>query len=86
MSVRPRTLRRQPLATRRLLVRLKREFGEDVEAITFGCSDEELASLCEDKYAAGDTARIVEYDSTVGDTGNWVPVTDVANIGGDRCS
>jgi hypothetical protein len=45
----------------------------------------EFASLCEGKYAAGDTARIVEYDSTIGDTGNWVPVTEPADIGGDRC-
>ncbi len=46
----------------------------------------EFASLCEGKYAAGDTARIVEFDSTIGDTGNWKPVTDPSNIGGDRCS
>lgn len=45
----------------------------------------EFASICEGKYAAGDTARIVEFDSSVGDTGNWVPVTDPSNIGGDRC-
>ena len=43
------------------------------------------ASICEGKYAAGDTARIVEYDSSLGDTGNWVPVTDPTNVGGDKC-
>jgi GT2 family glycosyltransferase/glycosyltransferase involved in cell wall biosynthesis len=44
--VRPRSQRRQPLATYRLLARLKREFGADVEAVSFGCSDEELETLC----------------------------------------
>ena len=45
----------------------------------------EYASICEGKYAAGDAARIAEYDPTVGDTGNWVPVTEVEDLGGDRC-
>jgi glycosyltransferase involved in cell wall biosynthesis len=44
--VRPRSPRRQPLATHRLLARLKREFGEEVEVISFGCSGEELDWLC----------------------------------------
>jgi hypothetical protein len=46
----------------------------------------QFASLCEGKYAAGDTARIVEFDSSIGDTGNWRSVTEPSNVGGDRCS
>jgi GT2 family glycosyltransferase len=44
--VRPRSPRRQPLATHRLLARLKREFGDDVEVVSFGCSGEQLEWLC----------------------------------------
>jgi hypothetical protein len=46
----------------------------------------EFASICEGKYAASNTARIVEFDPTLGDTGNWQPVTDPTDIGGDRCA
>jgi len=40
--VRPRTVRRQPSATLRLLERLQRELGDAVRTITFGCSPEDL--------------------------------------------
>ena len=40
--VRPRA-RHQPVGTLMLLDRLKRDLGKRVEAITFGCTDEELA-------------------------------------------
>jgi GT2 family glycosyltransferase/glycosyltransferase involved in cell wall biosynthesis len=41
--VRPRTPRRQPATTIRVLARLAVEFGEHVRITTFGCSDDEVA-------------------------------------------
>ncbi len=43
--VRPRSPRRRPVATRRLLERLVAEGGGRVQAVAFGCSDEELQAL-----------------------------------------
>ena len=45
--VRPRTPRRQPQATVRVLERLARSFGAGVEVITFGCSQAALEQLTE---------------------------------------
>lgn len=46
--VRRRTPRRQPQGTVDLLERLRREFGEQVETITFGCEDADLRKLTDD--------------------------------------
>lgn len=43
--VRPRTPRRQPMATLRLLQRVQSEFGGDVDVEVFGCTDEDLAVI-----------------------------------------
>jgi hypothetical protein len=43
--VRPRTPRRRPAATVRLLAALSAELGDRVEVVTFGCAAEELAAL-----------------------------------------
>ena len=43
--LRPRTPRRQPLSTLRILGRLQERFGDGIEIATFGCTDEELVRL-----------------------------------------
>jgi GT2 family glycosyltransferase len=43
--VRPRTPRRQPLTTLRLIERAAAELDGDIRAVTFGCTDEELEAL-----------------------------------------
>ena len=43
--VRPRTPRRQPAGTVAILERLRREHGERVQTITFGCELDELADI-----------------------------------------
>jgi GT2 family glycosyltransferase/glycosyltransferase involved in cell wall biosynthesis len=43
--VRPRTWRRQPLTTLRMLERLQDSFGDDVQCVSFGCDDESLKRL-----------------------------------------
>lgn len=43
--VRPRTARRQPMGTLRLLDRLKQEFGERVQVFSFGCPPADLTAL-----------------------------------------
>lgn len=43
--VRPRTPRRQPTATCAVLEALHRRLGDEVEIVTFGCSEAELARL-----------------------------------------
>jgi glycosyltransferase involved in cell wall biosynthesis len=43
--VRPRTVRRQPLATVQLLQRVARELGDEVEIVVFGCDDKELVRM-----------------------------------------
>ena len=46
--VRPRTPRRQPTATCAVLEALRRRLGDEVETVTFGCTEAELARLTED--------------------------------------
>jgi ABC-type branched-subunit amino acid transport system substrate-binding protein len=45
-----------------------------------------IASLCEGKYAAADGRRLVEYDGSIGETGNWSPMTEVRDVSGGKCS
>ncbi len=40
----------------------------------------DYSSIHTGKYAADDNWRLQKYDSTVGDTGNWVPITPLQNI------
>lgn len=44
------------------------------------------ASLCEGKYAAADDARLVEFDPTIGETGDWKPLGEVIDASGGRCT
>ena len=44
--LRPRTPRRQPLSTLRVLARLKEQLGDRVQVETFGCTREELVRIC----------------------------------------
>jgi hypothetical protein len=44
--IRPRTPRRRPALTAQLLVALRETLGPALEVVTFGCTDEELATLC----------------------------------------
>jgi hypothetical protein len=46
----------------------------------------DIASLCEGKYYADDAARIVEYDPTIGETGDWAPVTEVIDASAGACA
>jgi GT2 family glycosyltransferase/glycosyltransferase involved in cell wall biosynthesis len=43
--IRPRTPRRQPAATIGVLEALRRDLGEEVEVVTFGCDENEIAGL-----------------------------------------
>ncbi len=45
----------------------------------------DIASLCKGKYAADDAFRIVKFDPTIGEKGDWAPVTDVADASGGKC-
>lgn len=45
-----------------------------------------IASLCAGKYAADDSSRLVEFDSTIGESGNWAPLTEVVDASGGRCT
>ena len=38
------------------------------------------SSIHEGKYSAEDNWRLQKFDSSVGDSGNWVPVTPLQNI------
>ncbi|MBM3668074.1 MAG: glycosyltransferase, partial [Actinobacteria bacterium] len=53
--IRPRTPRRQPLATLRLLERAREELAGEVEAVSFGCAEDELSAL------AGGPPRGIEH-------------------------
>lgn len=44
------------------------------------------ASLCEGKYAAADDARLVEFDPTIGETGDWKPLGEIIDASGGRCT
>jgi hypothetical protein len=40
---------------------------------------QEFSSLTEGKYDAEDGFRLVEYDPTIGDDGDWAAVTEIEN-------
>ncbi|MGH3691969.1 MAG: ABC transporter substrate-binding protein, partial [Microbacterium sp.] len=44
------------------------------------------ASLCEGKYGADDEGRLVEYDPTIGENGDWSEVTEVQDVSGGECT
>jgi hypothetical protein len=46
----------------------------------------DIASLCEGKYTADDQARIVSFDSSIGENGDWAPVTDIIDASGGECT
>jgi hypothetical protein len=46
----------------------------------------DVASLCEGKYTANDQARIVEFDSSEGENGDFVGVTELADASGGICT
>jgi glycosyltransferase involved in cell wall biosynthesis len=71
--VRPRTPRRRPLATVRLLEALRAELGAEVEIVTFGCDDAELLALT----ATGDAAWEHLGLTTRGETADLLRRSDV---------
>ncbi len=44
------------------------------------------ASLCEGKYAAADDARLVEFDPSIGESGDWKPLGEIIDASGGRCT
>jgi ABC-type branched-subunit amino acid transport system substrate-binding protein len=56
------------------------EFG----AIDLASTD--IASLCTGKYAADDAFALVKFDSSIGLSGDWAPVTEVEDASGGKCS
>ena len=46
----------------------------------------DIASLCKGKYEADDAFRLVKFDSTIGESGDWKPVTTVEDASGGKCS
>jgi hypothetical protein len=46
----------------------------------------DIASLCKGKYAADDAFALVKFDSSLGETGDWAPVTEVEDASGGTCS
>lgn len=44
------------------------------------------ASLCTGKYGADDEGRLVEYDPSIGDNGDWKPVTEIQDVSGGQCT
>lgn len=45
----------------------------------------DIASICQGKYAADDAAQLVQYDSSVGEAGDWVTQGDVIDAD-DTCA
>ena len=45
----------------------------------------DIASLCKGKYDADDAFRLVEFDPTIGQTGDWKPLTPVQDASGGTC-
>ena len=45
----------------------------------------DIASLCKGKYDADDAFRLVEFDPTSGQTGDWKPLTPVQDASGGTC-
>jgi hypothetical protein len=46
----------------------------------------DIASLCKGKYAADDASRLVKYDSSLGSSGDWDPITDLEDASGGKCT
>ncbi|MGQ0823434.1 MAG: hypothetical protein ACT4OX_00135 [Actinomycetota bacterium] len=46
----------------------------------------DIASLCEGKYTANDAARLVEFDETIGEKGDWSGITEMIDSSGGRCA
>lgn len=47
---------------------------------------DKFASICKGKYAAEDTFRLVAYDSSIGKSGDWKPLTPVKDASGGKCA
>ena len=45
-----------------------------------------IASLCSGKYAAEDAFRLVEFDSSIGESGDWSGLTEVEDASGGACA
>jgi hypothetical protein len=46
----------------------------------------DIASLCTGKYAADDAARLVKFDSSIGNNGDWKPLTKIKDASGGKCA
>jgi len=44
-----------------------------------------IASLCEGKYTANDEYGLVEFDPSIGENGDWAPVTELVDTSEGRC-
>lgn len=53
---------------------------------TIGLVTTSRASLCKGKYGADDEGRLVEYDPSIGENGDWMAVTEVQDVSGGRCT
>jgi ABC-type branched-subunit amino acid transport system substrate-binding protein len=47
---------------------------------------DKFASLCKGKYAAEDSFRLVAYDSSLGEQGDWKSLTPVKDASGGKCT
>jgi hypothetical protein len=45
-----------------------------------------IASLCKGKYAATDAYRLVSFDSSLGDSGDWKKVTPIRDASDGKCA
>ena len=45
-----------------------------------------VASLCKGKYAADDAFRLVSFDPTLGQSGDWKAITPVRDASGGKCA
>jgi ABC-type branched-subunit amino acid transport system substrate-binding protein len=46
----------------------------------------DIASLCEGKYAADDAFRLVEFDGSIGESGDWKGLTEVEDASDGACA
>lgn len=46
----------------------------------------DAGSLCKGKYAADDAVRLVSFDSSIGEVGDWKAVTPIKDASGGRCT
>jgi ABC-type branched-subunit amino acid transport system substrate-binding protein len=46
----------------------------------------DIASLCEGKYAADDAFRLVEFDGSIGESGDWSGLTELEDASGGACA